>query len=192
MWLRTILTLAIAGAAGSAAQAQTFQMRNYSYTAQTAAASRMQGDVVAGGITWACQGSVCSTTGPWPRPAPQACRALADQVGRVTAYGHSGAMLSAGELATCNAGQAAQAQVLTPQVAAPPVLRAPLIPMRRGPITTPEISLVGGAIAAPAARAPTLVVTTSELSLVGGSIAAPTPRAATVVVDTAELSLVGR
>jgi hypothetical protein len=186
MRLRQVLALTLGSLAVVAvAHAQSMQLGSHRYTAQTAAAARVQGHVVAGGITWACQGNVCSTSGPWPRPSPEACRSLADQVGRVTAYGREGAALSASDLATCNAGQTAQAL---------PRVRVPVGPVRRTAITTPEISLVGGAITAAPARQPTITVSTDELHLVGGAVAAPAPAAvhATIVVDTAEISLVGR
>ncbi len=76
----------------------------YQYSADTTAPARRQGMVSVSGINWNCQGSRCTTSGPWATPAVGACRALAQQVGPVRGYGRKGRVLTAGELQQCNAG----------------------------------------------------------------------------------------
>ena len=76
----------------------------YQYGAETLAPARKQGAVSASGINWNCQGTRCSVSGPWATPAIAACNALAKQVGPLRNYGHTGSMLSPGELQQCNAG----------------------------------------------------------------------------------------
>lgn len=82
----------------------------YTYTAETLGPAKKQGVVKAGGISWRCQGPRCTVTGPWARPGVGACKALAQQVGEIRAYGHPGSQLGAAELRQCNAGVAASTQ----------------------------------------------------------------------------------
>jgi hypothetical protein len=79
----------------------------YDYTATIASAAKVQGNVVAAGITWNCQGTRCTTSGPWPTPGVGACAALSKIVGTVTAYGHPAKQLTAVDLQTCNQGGSA-------------------------------------------------------------------------------------
>lgn len=214
MWLRSpalggaglakhlhIFVLGALVACVAAASAQTprlppLQMGSYAYEARTTQAARTQGNVNASGIAWACQGSVCSTRGPWPGPGVPACHALALQVGVIASYGRSGAMLTAAELAECNAGLAA------PNVRLPSGVQiTPTIPIRPSTpdstavvVNTPELSFVGGAAVDTSDRAaPAVTVNTSELSFVGGATVDLSDRdAPAVVVNTPELSFVGR
>ncbi|KAA3626860.1 MAG: hypothetical protein DWQ09_14840 [Proteobacteria bacterium] len=78
----------------------------YTYTAQIRTAVRPSNPVVAGGISWQCTGSWCTASGPWLVPSVESCRALAEIVGAITAYGRPGRTLSAADLARCNATQA--------------------------------------------------------------------------------------
>ena len=79
---------------------------SYDYTAATQVEAARQGAVDAAGIRWQCRGSSCTVSGPWPQPGVMACRALAQQVGRIKSYGHPGASLNASQLAECNDGTA--------------------------------------------------------------------------------------
>jgi hypothetical protein len=78
----------------------------FDYTAATFSEAARQGTVDATSIRWQCRGSRCTVSGPWPQPGVMACRALAQQVGRIKSYGHSGASLNASQLAECNDGAA--------------------------------------------------------------------------------------
>ena len=109
-----LLALMISVATPAAAQQV---MQQYVYTARTETPVARQGAVVAGSLTWQCQGSACTITGPWPAPGTAACVALAQQVGRITSYGREGRMLDATGLATCNAGLPAAQVAPTPAVA---------------------------------------------------------------------------
>lgn len=183
-------TVAIALAAPAAAKPPPFQLplQSYQYTAETHEPARRQGTVVAGGFVWTCEGAVCTITGPWVRPAVGACRALAQQVGPIRAYGRPGAMLSPSDIASCNAGQTPTES--KSQKPLPP--RKTAISPSGGPvsITTPELSFVGGSMIDTSARGAPVVVTVPELSFVGGTqierkVSGP------VEVNTPELSFVG-
>lgn len=183
----TLVAVLLSSAPSALAQ---LRLQVFEYSAQTTQTARQQGDVVAGGITWACQGRTCATRGPWPNPGVEACRALAAQVGPISAYGRAGAMLSATDLAACNGSSSA------PRI----IMQAPLPPSAvartRGPvtITTPELSLVGGATVDTRDRsAPSVVITTPDIYLVGGASVDTSDRAAPpVTITTPELVFVGR
>lgn len=123
--------LILTGGFAGAAQAQ-----NFDYTAQLRGTSRVQGAVVASGITWQCSGALCRTRGPWPIPGLGACKALAAKVGAVTSYGHPGAGLAPKMIEQCNVGVAGSltaapgASVMKPAV-------APMRPVV--PVTTPAL-----------------------------------------------------
>jgi hypothetical protein len=87
----------------------------YAYTATTVAKPNKQGVVTASSIQWNCTASGCTTKGPWPVPGVGACKALAQQVGAVKAYGHPGRQLSAADLARCNEGLNANASMSVQQ-----------------------------------------------------------------------------
>jgi hypothetical protein len=158
------------------------QLGAYVYTAQTNEPARRQGAVVAAGLTWSCQGQTCSISGPWDRPAVEACRALADQVGPIASYGRPGMMLSASELAVCNAGQVARI-LPRPRLTLPPIAR-------RRAVTTPELSFVGGAMIARDGLG-AVDVAVSELSFVGGAQIVRDD-AAPVEINASELSFIGQ
>jgi len=84
----------------------------FRYTAQLHETSIKLGTVVASGIRWNCQGSQCTVTGPWPVPGTSACMTLAEQVGRISRYGHSKARLNAKDLERCNKAAAERTAVL--------------------------------------------------------------------------------
>jgi hypothetical protein len=80
---------------------------DYAYTASTVAKPAKQGAVIASKITWNCNATGCTTTGPWAVPGIGSCRALALVVGPLRSYGHPGRQLSQAELDNCNRGLAA-------------------------------------------------------------------------------------
>ncbi len=162
--------------------------QQYQYVARTEAPALRQGAVTAGALTWQCQGSACTISGPWPAPAAQACAQLAREVGRIVAYGRQGNMLDAAGLATCNAG------LPTASLRAPPtaILRNPTVTARLQPppIAVPELSFVGGG-AAGARESTTTTLNTPELSFVGGG-AATTSAPVSVSIEVPELSFIAR
>jgi hypothetical protein len=166
--------------------------QQYQYVARTEAPALRQGAVMAGGLTWQCQGSACSIGGPWPAPVVGACAALAREVGRISAYGRQGNMLDAAALTSCNAN----VQAAAPIVRAPPtaVLRGPAItaPLRQPTapmqITTSELNLIVGAPVV--ASTNTYAITTSELALVAGAPVAPSSER--MDITTSELNLIVR
>ncbi|MFV2057420.1 MAG: hypothetical protein ACC707_13185, partial [Thiohalomonadales bacterium] len=79
-------------------------VKQYNYTAKLKAATRRTGILNIRGIKWNCQGTRCTTRGPWPQPGINSCNQLAQKVGQITVYGHPGKRLSTGQLATCNKG----------------------------------------------------------------------------------------
>jgi hypothetical protein len=106
MTIRSLgLSLGIALASASAA----LGAETYAYTASTVAKPNKQGAVAVSTIQWNCTATGCTTKGPWPVPGVGACRALAQQVGPIKAYGHPDRQLSAADLARCNEGLSAAA-----------------------------------------------------------------------------------
>lgn len=188
--------------------------QQYQYVARTEAPATRQGAVTAGPLTWQCQGSACTISGPWPAPGVSACAALAREVGRITAYGRQGNMLGAPALATCNDGIAAAAPTLRLPPAATRV--GPLVVVRPQPtptpnstpaptpapsasnaITTPEFSfIVGGPVApaAPAAPVTTRIDVTQFSFVVGGPVAPAAPAAppVTTTIAVPEFSFIVR
>lgn len=55
------------------------------------------------GAAWRCEGSECVATGGANQPATRACRRVVARFGAVTAFTWKGVVLSAEELAACNA-----------------------------------------------------------------------------------------
>jgi hypothetical protein len=78
----------------------------YQYTADTVSPTLVKGAVVATGVNWSCAASRCTAAGPWPVPAVGSCKALAQKVGVIKAYGHPTKQLNAAELQQCNVGAA--------------------------------------------------------------------------------------
>jgi hypothetical protein len=195
----------IALIASIATPAAAQQSPQYLYTARTEAPATRQGAVRAGVLTWQCQGSACTITGPWPFPIAAGCAQLAREVGRIVSYGREGRMLGAPGLATCNAGIAA---------VAPPALRLPPRVVAAGPLITvrPQPS---GSQAQPAPTQPQPEpqpqpeqapppqpepsqpqsslegpIATPELSFVVGGAAPPPPPPVTITVAVPSLSFV--
>lgn len=116
------------------------QARQYHYRAVTRAAVRKRGQVRASTLTWQCQGTGCTISGPWPTPAVGACRALAKQVGAIQSYGHAGRKLSTAQLKQCNAGitvavrRPVRKQIR--QAIARPVINAPRSRAQIAPVVT--------------------------------------------------------
>jgi hypothetical protein len=90
------------------------------------------GAVNASGLVWQCQANRCTISGPWPRPGVSACANLARAVGRISSYGHPGAMLNATELAQCNANMPRDGAVAVPVNPSGPVIVA-------NPVATPVV-----------------------------------------------------
>ncbi len=92
----------------------------YKYTARLATIAKVQGNVVATGITWRCHRDTCTTVAAIadPNPGLEKCNALARQVGRIVSYGHNTRRLSTSELSRCNEGVAPALNVkpVTPRV----------------------------------------------------------------------------
>jgi hypothetical protein len=184
--LSIVLSVTAGAALLSGAPSAVAQLQTYAYSAQTAQPARRQGNVVAGGITWACQGQTCATRGPWPRPAVEACRALTAEVGAIASYGHAGAMLNAAELAACNAGvTAVRPAPIRPGAILRPAPRA---------VTTDvtELAFVGGAMRESDDDAAAVTTSVAELSFVGGDMRPADGDAPPVVTNVEELIFVGR
>lgn len=113
---------------GSPAAGQSFL-----YTAQTRAPALETGTVSAGGLDWACEGSACTISGPWPVPGVNACAALAARVGHIVAYGYPGRRLDSAALAQCNRN--ARTQPVRPLLQNAPVSRLSTSPQV---LTLPE------------------------------------------------------
>lgn len=83
------------------------------YIADTAQAV-MSGGVVAGNVSWQCQGKKCQAKAAVV-PAANLCRALALRVGIVNTFSTNGQKLDAGGLAQCNAGLTAVSPIAKPK-----------------------------------------------------------------------------
>lgn len=155
----------------------------YTYTARTQAAVRRTGEVVVLGVHWTCSDTTCTVTGPWPRPLMLGCVALVRQIGPITALGRPGAQFTPAQVAQCNASVGARSASSPP----PSML----------PVTTQELSVVGGNTSAGASipsAAGRIVTMTGELSLVGGALgdSSTPPPPSLLEVTTSELSVVGQ
>lgn len=113
------VTLSIAPLLATSALAQATPKGNanlFAYVAETAAPARQQGRVAAGGLSWSCTGSRCTTSGP-AVPSVAGCSALARSVGAIRIFGRDGgAQLDAAQLAACNASASPARAVATPPV----------------------------------------------------------------------------
>ena len=131
MRLATLFALGLGVTFAAPAMAQT-----YAYTARTAEKVKQSGTVVASGLKWRCSEQACFISGPWAVPGVSACAALAQKVGPITAYGHSGARLTAKQLEQCNSGLPAPLQ-LSRQAQQRVPLPQPLPGTRTTPATKP-------------------------------------------------------
>lgn len=61
------------------------------------------GNTIIDGASWRCDGAECTATGGSSQPATRACRRVVQRLGQVTAFTYRGTILSAEQLATCNA-----------------------------------------------------------------------------------------
>jgi hypothetical protein len=196
-----IMAAALACTPFSAAQtpspmpAPQLQIPGFDYRAETRAPARRQGNVSAGGVAWSCNVNACTTRRPWSAPTVENCRALAAEVGAISSFGRAGAMLSAAQIAQCNASPVLQQPSI--RVTPPPAITHLPAPSS-GPVVmaTPEISFVGGAMisAGPGAgAAANTIISTPEIVFVGGaSIEAAGGGTATAVINTPELTFIGR
>jgi hypothetical protein len=158
----------------------------YDYAATLAAIAKMQGAVVASGITWQCQGTRCTTRGPWPAPGVGGCAALAKLVGAVTAYGRPGAQLSPADLASCNQG--VQSEAVAPKLSV-----APLAPANTAPPASPPPADTPGpkSTPPPSTRSGPVSVRTAALQVTGTGALAPLPPFKPKSVRTATLQVTG-
>lgn len=67
------------------------------------AASAPAGRIIIDGATWRCNEGRCAATGGSAQPATRACRRVVARLGDVTEFAWKGVVLSADELAACNA-----------------------------------------------------------------------------------------
>jgi len=67
------------------------------------ATSAPSGRLIIDGATWRCEGDSCVATGGSNQPATRACRRVVARLGEVTAFSWKGTVLSAEEVAACNA-----------------------------------------------------------------------------------------
>ena len=55
------------------------------------------------GATWRCEGASCTATGGTSQPATRACRRVVARFGAVSSFSYKGDILSAEQIAACNA-----------------------------------------------------------------------------------------
>ncbi|WP_292064072.1 CC_3452 family protein [Brevundimonas sp. UBA7664] len=55
------------------------------------------------GATWRCDGASCTATGGTSQPATRACRRVVARFGAVSSFSYKGDVLSAEQIAACNA-----------------------------------------------------------------------------------------
>lgn len=67
------------------------------------AARAPAGRTIIDGATWRCDGAACSATGGSSQPATRACRRVVARFGAVSAFSYKGDVLSAEQIAACNA-----------------------------------------------------------------------------------------
>jgi hypothetical protein len=93
------LLIAVALFAAAPASAQTPVTSAVLADAARAPASR----TIIDGASWSCDGATCTATGGTNQPATRACRRVVARFGPVTSFSYKGVVLSAQQLAACNA-----------------------------------------------------------------------------------------
>ena len=142
MRLTSVPVLCLGVTVAGAAVAQ-----NLAYTVRTAETVRQSGSIVASGHKWQCGGQACSVSGSRAVLSISACAALAQKVGRITAYGHTSAKLSAKQLERCNRGVPASSPQLRSQIRQEIAARPPLPGPKTAPATKPAAQGSAGAAA---------------------------------------------
>lgn len=79
--------------------------------AQSAATSAVLADaarapaaaVIIDGASWRCEGATCTASGGANQPATRACRRVVARFGAVSAFSYKGVVLTAEQIAACNA-----------------------------------------------------------------------------------------
>lgn len=61
------------------------------------------GRVIIDGASWSCVGASCTANGGANQPATRACRRVVVRFGAVSAFSYKGVVLSAEQIAACNA-----------------------------------------------------------------------------------------
>jgi len=95
------LTLTAAPALAIASQAQPAAAPTRAVVADAAQLSGNR--VIVDGAAWRCEGTLCVSNGSASQPAPRACRRVRAKLGPLTEFAWRGRVLTAAELATCNA-----------------------------------------------------------------------------------------
>ena len=67
------------------------------------AAQAPSGRTVIDGAAWRCEGTTCTASGGASQPATRACRRVKAKLGTLTEFAWKGEVLSAEQLAVCNA-----------------------------------------------------------------------------------------
>lgn len=67
------------------------------------AAQAPRGRTIVDGANWRCEGTTCTTTGGSAQPATRACRRVKAKLGPLTEFAWKGEILTAEQLAVCNA-----------------------------------------------------------------------------------------
>ncbi|PZO04795.1 MAG: hypothetical protein DCF28_05315 [Alphaproteobacteria bacterium] len=62
-----------------------------------------RGRTIVDGANWRCEGTTCTANGGSEQPAARACRRVKAKLGPLTAFSWKGEVLSAEQLAACNA-----------------------------------------------------------------------------------------
>ena len=67
------------------------------------AARAPAGRTIIDGASWNCDGASCTANGGANQPATRACRRVVARFGAVSAFSYKGVVLSADQIAACNA-----------------------------------------------------------------------------------------
>ena len=67
------------------------------------AAQAPRGRTIVDGANWRCEGATCTANGGTAQPAARACRRVKAKLGPLTEFSWKGEVLSAEQLAACNA-----------------------------------------------------------------------------------------
>jgi hypothetical protein len=84
------------------AQTQKTLVSRYDYTAELFERAARQGQFRVGDLVWSCKGKRCEARAPSQTLGVSACRALAEEVGKIRRYGRPGKGLSSADLSRCN------------------------------------------------------------------------------------------
>lgn len=98
-----LIAAALFAAAPAFAQATAGPTASATRAVLADASQAPRGRTIVDGANWRCEGTTCTTTGGAAQPAARACRRVKAKLGTLAEFAWKGEVLSAEQLAVCNA-----------------------------------------------------------------------------------------